>query len=365
MSSKESSAAIPPLIRLLPNRVWRSYLGGKLLDQLEGKVDADDSHFPEDWVCSTTAAINPGRNESVNEGISRVALGEKEISLKNLLQKFPAEILGPTHFAKYGSEAQFLVKLLDSNIRLHIQAHPTLQFAKKHLNSNSGKTEAYVILGVRKEISEPYIYLGFQHAPSKGRFREIVLKQETSELLSCFEKVPVHAGDVFLIPGGMPHAIGEGIFMIEIMEPTDFVVRLEFERGGYILPEPSRFMGRDVNFAIEMIDFTQTSGEDVRRKHFCPPRITRSGKGGIEYILIDEKQTRCFEVLQLDVTNKFRRRSDSFHVGIVKSGIGSMAAGGHREGLKLGDRFLIPFSTKEVEYKTDEGMKMIFAYPPK
>jgi mannose-6-phosphate isomerase len=40
-----------------------------------------------------------------------------------------------------------------------------------------------------------------------------------------------------MVPGGMPHAIGEGVFMIEVMEPTDFAVRIEFERGGYVLPE--------------------------------------------------------------------------------------------------------------------------------
>ncbi len=40
-----------------------------------------------------------------------------------------------------------LVKLLDSAVRLQLQAHPTAEFAKAHLNSNSGKAEAYHILG--------------------------------------------------------------------------------------------------------------------------------------------------------------------------------------------------------------------------
>jgi len=35
------------------------------------------------------------------------------------------------------------------------------------------------------------------------------------------------------IPGGILHAIGEGIFMVEIMEPSDLAVRFEFERAGY------------------------------------------------------------------------------------------------------------------------------------
>lgn len=50
-------------------------------------------------------------------------------------------------------------------------------------------------------------------------------------LESCFEKIPVKKGDAFIVPGGLPHAIGEEVFMIEIMEPTDFDVRIEFEKA--------------------------------------------------------------------------------------------------------------------------------------
>ena len=87
--------------------------------------------------------------------------------LKDLFQQFPQELLGDKHYAKYGPNTQFLTKFLDAAIRLHIQAHPTISFSKKHLNSNSGKTEAYVILHIREEIKKPYVYIGFQHPPSK------------------------------------------------------------------------------------------------------------------------------------------------------------------------------------------------------
>ncbi len=40
-----------------------------------------------------------------------------------------------------------LVKYLDSATRLHFQVHPTKAFAKERLDSNKGKTEAYVIFG--------------------------------------------------------------------------------------------------------------------------------------------------------------------------------------------------------------------------
>jgi mannose-6-phosphate isomerase len=36
------------LIELPQNRVWRSYQGGRILDELVGKDDPHDSHYPED-----------------------------------------------------------------------------------------------------------------------------------------------------------------------------------------------------------------------------------------------------------------------------------------------------------------------------
>jgi len=46
---------------LPPNRVWRTYSGGRILDQIQGKPDPACSHFPEDWIGSATRAVNPGR----------------------------------------------------------------------------------------------------------------------------------------------------------------------------------------------------------------------------------------------------------------------------------------------------------------
>jgi hypothetical protein len=46
--------------------------------------------------------------------------------------------------------------------------------------------------------------------------------------------------------------------ILDIMEPTDFVVRIEFERGGCVLPEEARFMNRDIDFALSMFNCNPT-----------------------------------------------------------------------------------------------------------
>ena len=356
---------IPDFLMLSPsNRVWRTYPGGKTLDELAAEPNPTDSHFAEEWIASTTRAINKGRENIQNEGLSEIELNGSFHYLKDLIEEFPDQIVGREHFQKYGANTQFLLKFLDSAIRLHIQAHPTIPFAQKYLNSNSGKTEAYVILGNREEVIEPYIYLGFQHPVSKERFKKAVLEQDEKQMLSCFDKIPIKAGDVFIVPGGLPHAIGEGVFMIEIMEPTDFAVRLEFERGGYVLPEEARFMGRGVDFAMDMIDFTPLPIEHVKENYFCRPKPLKVEKDFEENVLISSEQTSCFSVHQIKVHTKYLRISAGFHVGIVIHGEGELEAGSQTLKIKKGDKFLVPFKTEKVKY-TGRELEVILTYPPK
>jgi mannose-6-phosphate isomerase len=353
---------IPGIILLSPNRVWRSYPGGKTLDEMEGKSVPEDSHFAEDWIASTTLAVNKGRETFNGEGYSKLELNGKQNVLKELMEDYPLEILGEQHYKKYGSNTQFLLKFLDAAIRLHIQAHPTIPFAQKHLGSNSGKTEAYVILGIREEVRDPYIYLGFQHPVSREDFKQAVVNQDSGRILSCFEKIYVKSGDVFFVPGGLPHAIGEGVFMIEIMEPTDFVVRLEFERGGYVLPEAARFMGRGIDFAMDMMDFKQLPAEQARQQYFCKPALVHREKNYEEYILIGREQTSCFSVNRLKITGNHTRKSDIFHVGIVTRGEGIIKAGTESVPVKKGDKFLIPYKTSEVAYETTTELEIVLTY---
>ena len=69
-------------VRLDNARAWRTYLGGKMLDEFHGCGHGDDGHFPEEWVTSLVAARNAGR-EDVVEGISRI-YGE-DTTLQELL----------------------------------------------------------------------------------------------------------------------------------------------------------------------------------------------------------------------------------------------------------------------------------------
>jgi len=355
---------IPDILFLESNRVWRTYPGGMKLDQLEGREHPQDAHFPEDWIGSTTCAVNKGREHLTEEGLSKVTIGGERLTLKTLCEKEPKALLGAQHFEKYGANTQVLLKFLDSAIRLHIQCHPTIPFAQKYLNSNSGKTEAYVILSIREDVDEPYIYMGFQNPPARKDFKRMIEEQDHKAILASFEKIPIKPGDVFMVPGGMPHAIGEGVFMIEIMEPTDFAVRIEFERGGYVLPEESRFMNRGIDFALSIFSYEAIPVEQIRDRFFCEPRVLETQNKSTEYTLIDEHKTSCFSVNRIDIRDSYVKEAETFYIGIVTKGSGAVVIGDHSYPIKEGSKFFIPYQTASVTYVAESTMEIIATFPP-
>jgi mannose-6-phosphate isomerase len=355
---------VPDILFLEFNRVWRTYSGGKKLDQMEGREIPMDTHFPEDWIGSTTCAVNKGREQFEEEGLSKVKVIDEAMTLKSLCEKEPITLLGRSHFEKYGANTQFLLKFLDSAIRLHIQCHPTISFAKEYLNSNAGKTEAYVILGIREEVTEPYIYLGFQNPPDISDFKRMIEEQDTKAILSCFEKIAIKPGDVFFVPGGMPHAIGEGVFMIEIMEPTDFAVRIEFERGGYILPEESRFMNQGIDFALSMFNYESITIDEIRGNYFCEPRIVLTQNQSAEYALIEKHHTPCFSVNRIDVRDRYVKESGTFYIGIVSKGSGRIVIGDQTFLVNEGSKFFIPYQTGSIVFESESAMEIIATFPP-
>lgn len=344
------------VLPLRANRVWRSYVGGQTLDQISGEPQPSDSHYPEDWIASLTLAKNPGQ-ENPDEGLAKVRNEEGDLVLfSELVESAPGFYLGQQHFERYGTDMRILAKYLDSAIRLHFQVHPTAAFSAENLGVNKGKTEAYVILSIRDEIKNPYIYAGFQRPPSKEQLKQWIETQDMASLEACFDKIPVKVGDVFLIPGGCPHALGEGILMVELMEASDLVVRFEFERAGLLLPEESRFMGRGLDFCLDVFDLDAKPATNFA----CEPRVLHEfADGSVQKQLVGFDRTKCFQARSTRIEKSVTKCEDGFYIVVVTEGSGTLEIDGQSYELKQFDRVFVAAEAGEVTFNTSEGLEFL------
>ena len=78
-------------VKLARAGAWRTYTGGSLIEKLHGKEQMPDTNFPEEWIMSTVAARNSGR-EHIVEGLSMIE--GTEVSLAQLIEQNSEMMLG-------------------------------------------------------------------------------------------------------------------------------------------------------------------------------------------------------------------------------------------------------------------------------
>jgi mannose-6-phosphate isomerase len=231
-------------LALPPNVLHHFYAGGARIARLRG-LQLDDDHAPEEWLGATTTTFDGAR------GLSRL---EDGTLVRYAVAADPAAFLGAEHVARFGPDPGLLVKLLDAGQRLPVHFHPGRAFARRTLGSPHGKTEAWIIVEADPGAS---VHVGFARAVDLPTVREWMRAQDAPAMLAAMRERRVAAGDAIFVPAGVPHAIGEGILLVELQEPTDLSVLLEWE--GFELGEEDGHLGLGWDVALEALD---TSGWD-------------------------------------------------------------------------------------------------------
>jgi mannose-6-phosphate isomerase len=306
---------------LSPTLVHRFYRGGALLAALRGEA-GEDGFFPEDWVGSITPAHNPGRDDP-DDGLSRLA---DDRLLRDAVAGDPVGWLGAEHVSHFGASTALLVKLLDAAERLPVHAHPDRAFAGSKLDSPFGKTEAWFVLRTRAEEAD--VWVGLREPVERERYLGWIESQDVDSLLGSLNRLAVRAGDVVYVPAGVPHALGEGVLIAEVQEPTDFSLLCEWE-GFPIAPEDSHLgLGWDV--AVEALDLG--AHEPIRS---LPP------EAGAFFGVDDRAEA-----------------AGRFAILLVVEGFGRIGDGDAR----AGDAFAVPASAEELRVEGD--LRVLRFLPP-
>lgn len=231
-------------IVLGPNQVHRFYRGGPAIAEFRG-IPSEDDHAPEDWVGSATSVFG-----SEGTGLSTLPDGR---TAADAFGADPEAFFGPRHAERFGAEPRLLVKLLEAGDRLPVHCHPDREFARRHLDCPYGKTEAWVIVEVRSPEPEAEMFLGFRHQVDPAALAGWVRGQDTRAILGAMHRIPVAVGDAVLVPAGLPHAVGQGVFLVELQEPTDLSVLLEWE-GFDIDGASDGHLGLGFDVALRCVD---------------------------------------------------------------------------------------------------------------
>ena len=368
--NEELASLLQRPLQLSPTRVWRTYEGGKLIDELQDCENPKDSHFPENWIASLVQARNLGREDTI-EGLSFLENnGCNKKTLKEVIESDPEAFLGEKHVKRYGSDTGVLVKILDSLERLTIQVHPDRETAKRLFNSSYGKTEAWYIIGGRETDNEkPYILLGFKPGVTREDWEEMFREQDIGGMQEALHKFHVQPGDVFLIEGGVPHAIGPGCFLVEIQEPTDYTIRVERRTPkGLEVPDELCHQGIGFDKMFECFRYDGLTRDETQNKYQLKPVVKRSSRSGAEFSLINYTQTDKFAMDMIEVNSEMEfERKESFSVLLVISGQGELCLGSEQTGIKRGDNFFMPYGVKDFKLinKRKETLKIIRCFPLK
>lgn len=342
-------------VKLESERAWRTYVGGRLIDELHRKADPCDSHFPEDWICSTVRAINAGR-EDVVEGLNR--LFRAGMTLKEYIAADPVKALGYGHAQSVGESLGVLVKLIDSAERLGIQCHPDREKAMEFFNSPFGKTECWHIVGGREIDGEkPCVYMGFKPGVTKEKWQDVFERQDIPAMLGMLHRIEVKEGDTFLIEGGTPHAIGAGCLLVEIQEPTDFTFRTErVTPQGFKISDAACHYGIGFGKMFECFHYEGFDETATRKLRMVKPEVVERNEDFVRTVIIGLPRTDCFSLEKCEiVTSRVFEADGEFSCLYVLSGSGKLHSVDGVVDMEAGSQFFVPASAKSFSVVADAG----------
>ena len=319
-------------LALGPNLLHRFYRGGARIAELRG-LPHEDELAPEDWVGSVTTAFG-----SREEGLTRLDGGG---TLADAVAADPQAFLGPDHVGRHGPDPGLLVKLLDAGERLPVHFHPGRDFAWEQLGSPHGKSEAWIVVGAEGE--DPAVWLGLREEVDLPTLAGWVERQETEAMLAALNRVPVAPGDAIFVPAAVLHAIGGGVFMVEVQEPSDLSVLLEWE-GFEVDGRVDGHLGLGFATALAAADRSALAGGDLER---LAARRGGDRRPGVERLL--PREADAFFRAERIRPSPTSPLPPEFSILVVLGGAGRLVTESGELELRRGRTALVPYAAGEGE----------------
>jgi mannose-6-phosphate isomerase len=306
---------------MLPNPVERFYAGGPRIARFRG-VESWSETAPEDWIASTTSvfdAVVDAESGTDPAGLSVLADGR---TLRDAVAADPEAFLGPRHAERFGPDLGVLVKLLDAGRRIPVHWHPGRGFVRTHLHGCYGKSEGWVVLEAEPGAE---VRVGWRAPVDPEQLSAWFTNQDIDAILRALNAFPVSRGDTVFVPAGTPHTIGEGILLLELQEPTDLSVLLEW-KGIATHPDGVADLGLGSAVALSSVDLRSSD-----------PRALR---GVVERPFPSDAD----QFFRAEIASSGVRFAEGPAVAVVIEGKGTVATQGGTLDVQRGDTALLPFA---------------------
>ncbi len=295
---------------LFVQRIW----GGRRLARALGKKLPPDVLIGESWEVADLPA-----------GSSTIANGPlKGRPLGDAVTEWGAALVGTAWPA---GRFPLLVKLLDAQEDLSVQVHPSDEDCARDFPQHQGKDESWIVLQARRGGR-------IIHGARPGAdWPTLAAAVQDETVLRRLRQVPVQAGDVIRVAPGCIHALGRGVMVLEIQQPSDTTFRI-FDYG----------RGRTVHLdeAARAVRF------DEAPSHVTP--VTTDYGWGRHELLVDAP---AYRIERLTCTTGLSWSPDprTVQVAVVLNGRGQLAWSGQKLPLQAGDTVIIPAGLAEVTFR--------------
>lgn len=286
---------------------------------------------PEEWLGSTTSRW--GQEPS---GLTVLPDGQL---LRDAVVANPTAWLGQEYAARFGPNVEVLVKLLDLGQRLPVHYHPNRAFAKRHLGLAHGKTEAWYVLDAP---DGGQIGVGFKSEMSLPQVADWVRNRDSDSLLDALQTRTVRRGDAVLVPAGLPHTVQEGVFVLELQEPTDLSILLEWQGlavDGFV----DGHLGLGFDLALQALETKAVSAADLDRLVLSREEIEWAGIAPA----LPPQANPYFRLHRLDASGSPVSVDAGFGIVLVTSGAGTLTSAAGSMPISKGDVVLVPFAAGE------------------
>jgi mannose-6-phosphate isomerase len=247
-------------------RIW----GGQALRSVLNKSIPAGQKIGESWELTD---LPDNHSEIINGDLA----GQ---TLDKVIAQFGSDITGQIDFRK---PFPLLIKILDAQDILSVQVHPDDDTCRK-MGTGAPKTECWYIMDAR---SGAFIYKGVKPGTNAEIFADSIKNGNVADYLV---KVPVMQGQCHFLPSGTCHAIGGGLLIAEIQQPSDTTYRVfDWNRLDSDTGKPRQL---HIEQSLQSIHFNQsadqlpvrTSGRLVDSKEFKVEKMEGTPNSELSFI---------------------------------------------------------------------------------